>query len=271
MYTNQSDILAPDFSNGKPYYGAIFIHLAWQSGSTFRHSDKLGGANGARIRFAPQSDWPANIGMDSVMELLQPVKDAFDNLSWADLYVLAGTVALADSDSGSTFDFCGGRTDADDGGGSELLQPNGGVDADAFYQMRHQIHLTDIEAVALMGKPRSASQMYRMGYYGTWSWTPETFDNEYFVTLLSETWVPFTVPGSGNQQFKAQGKELYILPADIALRWDATTLAIAQDFASDNDYFMSEFVSAWTKVMNIDRFDGPVNNLCQSKNRVTKL
>jgi len=204
---------------------------------TFRQTDKLGGCNGGRIRFDPQTEWPANEDMDLILELLQPIKESFENLSWADLIALAGTVALVDGASGYPFDFCGGRTDADDGSGSELLQPNGNVDNLAYYAMRDQIGLTDEEAVALMGKPRSASQMYRMGYYGTWSWNSQILDNSYFVTLLSETWDEFIVPDTGNKEYKARGKELYILPMDINLRWDANTLAIVQDFASDNDFF----------------------------------
>jgi len=220
------------------------------------------GCNGARIRFPPQDDWPANEDMDLLLVLLQPVHDQFDNLSWADLISVAGTVALVDGTSNYPFEFCGGRTDASDGTGSELILPNGNVDFTAYYSMRDQIGLTDVEAVALMGKPRSASQMYRLGYYGTWSWNPQTLDNSYFVTLVSETWDEFVVPVTGNKEYKARGKELYILPMDISLRWDANTLAIAQDFASDNNYFMAQFIAAWTKVMNIDRFDGPFGNLC---------
>jgi len=272
MFTNQSEIIPPDFSGGRPYYGALFAHLAWQCGSTYRHTDHLGGCNGARIRFSPQYDWTANIDMDLVLEILQPVKAQFgDNLSWADLIVLAGTTALADGQTLEPFMFCGGRTDATNGAGSELLQPNGGVDFMAYYNMRDQLGLTDTEAVALMGKPRSASQMYRMGYYGTWSYNPAQFDNTYFISLLNETWDPYTVPRTGYEQYKARGKELYILETDIGLRWDADTLAIVQDFASDNEYFLVEFVSAWTKVMNSDRFDGPVGNLCEAKIKQTAL
>jgi catalase (peroxidase I) len=206
--------------------------------------------------------------MPQLFALLSSVKNQFETLSWADLFVLAGTIAL---DIGATnkpvpFTFCGGRTDATEGSGSNLLQPNGGVDGMAYYRMRDTIGLTDLEAVALAGRPRSGAQMNRMGYFGSWNTgQAAVLSNQFFITLLNETWDPFTVPGSGFSEYKARGKEIYILPSDIALRWDANTLAIAQDFASDNTLFLSTFATAWTKVVNIDRFDGPVNNICNTK------
>jgi catalase (peroxidase I) len=266
LYTNQSSILPPDSSDGNPYYGAIFVHLAFQCASTFRASDFLGGCNGARIRFAPQISWPANSGMDKALQLLQPIKDAFgDNLSWADLIVLAATTALADA-SEADFTFCGGRTDAKDGSGWQILSPNGDLSSpEAFATLQSQTGLTTSEIVALMGRPRSPSQMYRMGYYGSWTMETGSLSNEYFVTLLNNMWQPYTVPGSGAKEYQAVGTSLFATPADLGITWDTNTLAIAQDFASDSDLFMSEFVSAWTKLMNIDRFDGPTGNVCDRK------
>jgi len=94
----QHSLLTPDYYKGTPYYGAMFVELAYLSASTFRITDYLGGANGARIRFAPQKNWPIALGMDSVLNILQPVKRAFgESLSWADLIVFAAQVALEDA------------------------------------------------------------------------------------------------------------------------------------------------------------------------------
>jgi len=260
MQIDATNILTPDYYNGTPYYGGVFVQLAWQCSSTFRKTDYLGGCNGARIRFSPQADWPMNLAMNRVLDLLRPVYEVFDNLSWADLIVLAGNVALDRASKSTPMSFCGGRTDAKDGDGSVLLQPNGNFTA-TVRDMRNSaklMGLTDREMVVLSGRLRSAAQMGRYGFSGSWTSNPTLLSNQYFVSLLSETWEPF----GKNGQYKAKGKDLYMLQTDLNLKWDASFLAIAQDFASDNSLFLQEFASAWTKLMNIDRFDGPTGNVC---------
>jgi len=197
--------------------------------------------------------------MDKALQVLQPVKTQFPDLTWADLIVLAGNVAL-DEASGTQMKFCGGRTDAMDGNGSAMLQMNGDYSAGMAAARMSQtlIGLTDREIVALSARLRSPSQFSRLGYRTTAA--PGLLSNLYFVTLLTETWEPAT-PRT-NPQFKARGKELYMVQTDLNLRWDASYLAVAQEFAADNQLFLKEFASAWTKVMNSDRFAGPDGNLC---------
>uniref|UniRef100_A0A6B2KZL8 Plant heme peroxidase family profile domain-containing protein n=1 Tax=Arcella intermedia TaxID=1963864 RepID=A0A6B2KZL8_9EUKA len=260
--TDNKNILQPDYFNNTPYYGAVFVHLAWQCASTFRHSDYLGGCNGARIRFPPQSLWPTNAATGSILQLLQPIQQSYVNLSWADLIVLAGTVALEDA-SQTAISFCPGRTDAMDGSGSTLLRPNGNYSA-SIQDLRIAaalMNLTDREFVALMGRIRSPAQLQRSGFFGSYTNNPTVLSNQYFVTLLGETWKPVMI--GKNLEYQAVGKELYMLPMDLAIRWDDTFLAIAQDFASDQSMFVREFLSAWVKMMNADRFDGPTGNLCK--------
>jgi len=258
-----SNILTPDYINGQPYYGAIFVHLAYQSASSFRHTDYLGGANGGRIRFDPESTWPSNIAMDKALHILNPIQTAFKNLSWADLIVYAGGVALS---AGSTtkFSFCPGRTDASNGMASEFIKPTSNFSA-TVWEMRSAAQLmglTDEETVVLSGRPRSKSQMERMGYFGSWSPNPATLSNQYFITLLNETWQPYKVMSSGMMQYKAMGKDFYMVQTDLNLLWDTTYMAFAQNFAGDNNYFLSMFSATWTKLMNIDRFAGPTGNVC---------
>ena len=278
MSRDASSILRPDTYNGSAYYGALFVHLAWQAASTFRQTDYLGGANGARIRFAPQANWPFNVGMNKTMEVLRPVYDQFNDngfsLSWADLIVLAGTVALeeaVDVSKRSTtarkphddLDFCGGRTDASDGKGSNFLPPNGNysLTVSEMKAVARQLGLSHDQAVALSARLRSPSQMARLGYFGSWTTNPTSLSNEYFITLLNNDWQPFALP-NGLSQYKAVGQQLFMTQTDLNLKYDATYLAIAQEFASDNDLFLLTFQSAWTQVMNADRFDGPVGSVC---------
>lgn len=275
--TAQPEVLPPDVFDGQPYYGALFVRLAWQCASTFRVTDFMGGCNGARIRYPPQREWPVNVELDNALTLLQGVKDTYAELSWADLIVLAGTTALEEAGA-PTMTFCGGRTDAaDDDNGAEFLtenfapmQASGSIVEQTllFKRSVQMLGLTMREVTALMGA-HSLGKMHeaRSGFDGAWTLDPTVFSNGYFVTLLTETWEPYTVPGSGNTQYKAQGQELYALQTDVMLRFDPELAAIAQDFASDNDLFLAEFAAAWTKVVNADRFANSTANLCAAPQR----
>jgi len=268
MTTDASGILRPDHTpDGKAYYGAVFVHLAWQSASTFRASDYIGGANGARIRFPPQTTWPHNVAMNAALQILSPIQKHFQNLSFADLIVLAGNVAL--EQQLEDLSFCGARTDASDGTGSNFLPPNGNYSASFFDNQLEmlRLNLTAAEFVALSAKPRSPAQMGRQGYFGSWTTDPSVSSNQYFITLLTEIWKPYIVPGTGKSQWKAQGKELFMVTSDLNIKWETTFLAYAQEFAANNNYFLDTFARAWTKVMNIDRFDGPGGNYCDNLNK----
>merc|ERR1712146_832032 len=126
--------------------------------------------------------------------------------------------------------------------------------------------LSKREFVALQGGGHSLGSMHstRSGYTGSWTSNPLRLDNEYFKNLLNEKWENITLP-NGNQQFQAEGKNLYMLKTDLILKWDAEMMGSAQDFASDNTLFKNEFRTAWTKIMNADRFDGPDGNLCEKR------
>merc|ERR1711874_743168 len=86
--------------------------------------------------------------------------------------------------------------------------------------------------------------------------------NVFFTTLLTEDWEEYTAP-DGRSLYKAVGNdELFMFKSDVMFKYDAVLEAIAQDYASDNELFLTDFAAAWTKLSNIDRFDGPTGNLC---------
>lgn len=253
--------VAADLINGKPYHGAMFVRLAFQCASTFRSSDFRGGCNGARIRFAPENAWAANEGLDAALRLLDTVKRQFPaSLSWADLIVLAGNTALEDAGAPS-LPFCAGRSDARDGSGSENLEPSFNANNLASFRNRVALlGLTPSEYTALMG-------MFSLGrnrLAGTWTTTPAVLSNSYFVQLLSEDWQRYLVPNSDAVQYKARGKNLFILPTDFILRVDPTFRTAAQAYAADNAAFLRAFSGAWTKLMTADLFDGPLRNICKA-------
>jgi len=268
-------VMVPDVYDGEDNYGPLFVRLAYTCASTFRQTDYLGGCNGARIRFSPMIDWPVNVALDQALELLKPIKDKYgDGLSWADLIALAGTQALQDlSPLEHTIPFCGGRTDAEDGTGTEYLEPRvSGSWNDTIPLLRDTMEvmgLTPREFVVLMGGGHSLGQMHadRTGFTGAWTETPTTLDSAYFTALLSEKWDEYTVPDTGEMQYKAEGKELYMLRTDLMLKADAEYRAIAEEYAVDEQVFLEDFTAAWVKVMNLDRFDGPAGNLCHDKQR----
>lgn len=130
--------------------------------------------------------------------------------------------------------FCGGRTDASDGAGWKHISPNGNYASspDQVWEQLLLLGVTPTEMVALAGRIRSPSLMYKSGYMPTtWTTSPLILSNDYHTTLLEETWEIYN--NTGNLQYKAVGKELYMLPADLALKWDPTFLAIVQTYASN--------------------------------------
>eukprot|EP00993_Chasmostoma_nieuportense_P003499 NODE_420_length_2265_cov_212.353601_g391_i0.p1 GENE.NODE_420_length_2265_cov_212.353601_g391_i0~~NODE_420_length_2265_cov_212.353601_g391_i0.p1 ORF type:complete len:710 (+),score=73.35 NODE_420_length_2265_cov_212.353601_g391_i0:57-2186(+) len=264
-----SNTVSPDMINGRSSISAWVNQLAWNCASTFRVTNFFGGCNGARIRFSPQKDWPENAGMSQVIDALSPIKQRFGPaLSWADLIVYAGQVAIEES-TGASLEFCPGRTDASDGSGTETQRPRF-FPNDPLTELRESqalLGLTARELVALKGQPRSAAYQQLQGYAGSWMSTQQSLPNAYFTLLLGEVWEPYTNPVSGQAQYKARGKDLFMLPTDLWIRYDAEYEAIAQEFASDSQLFLREFQSAWTKVMIADRFKGPYGNQCTADPR----
>jgi len=248
-----------------------FVRLAWQCASTFRQTDYQGGCNGARLRLQPQSDWPVNTGLDALLSVLEPIKFQYgEGLSWADLIVLAGNVGLEVA-GGDKMSFCGGRVDALDGDlGSQYLAPKNISDVNFLREGMGVMGLTPRQLVALMGGVHSVGNQSKpltligpdsTGYEGSWTTSSAELTNEYFVSLATEKWEPYTT-ASGKEQYKAAGKELYAQSQDLMLRYDNEYLAIVQEYAQDSKLFLSEFSDAWTSLMNADRFDGPTGNKC---------
>jgi hypothetical protein len=117
--------------------------------------------------------------------------------------------------------------------------------------------LSSRELVALAHFIGGTRKNYKGAFRDSWR-----DNNGYFASLLSETWEPMEY--NGRVQYKAAGKEVYMLQTDVNLLLDAELKTIVQEYASDEAAFLAVFMSAWTKLMNADRFDGPVNSVCAS-------
>jgi len=203
-----------------------FVNLAYRCASTYRDTDYRGGCNGARIRFAPESKWASNDGTQDALATLEKVKTDHSDVSYADLIVLAGQAAV-ESAGGKYMPFCGGRSDAIDGSGSEKLQPR--AYTPAIVSIRDDMIVKGLSAnagVALAARPVSGE-----------------LSNHFFIDLLA-----------GNGDFSEEEKALLL----------DEFKPIVVKFAKDNAVFLDEFAAAWNQLMTADLFNGPTNNLCDS-------
>jgi catalase (peroxidase I) len=214
-----------------------FAMLAWQCASTFRRTDYRGGCNGARIQFAPENTWPANVALNTTnwISALSTVRAKYTGLSLADTITLAGHVAVEQL-AGVSMDFCAGRSDATDGAGSANLNlPNWTNKTAQFRDLANRLGLTLDELVVLQGLPRPADRP-------TWTSSTTAVGTANFVELIGNT-------ASSNAY-------------DTVIRGDTELKGIATAFSTDQAKIQAVVVTAWTKLMNNDLFIGWNNITC---------
>ncbi len=266
------------------------VSAAWASASTFRGSDKRGGANGARIRLAPQKDWEVNqpAQLAKVLKNLEGIQGAFNSaasggkkVSLADLIVLGGCAAVEQAAKKAghnvTVPFSPGRTDASqeqtDVVSFSVLEPKAdgfrnyqkakyAVSAEELLVDRAQLlTLTAPEMTVLVGGMRVLNANFGQSKHGVFTKRPETLTNDFFVNLLDmrTTWKA----SSGDEDvFEARDR------ATGELKWTGTRVdlifgsnsqlrALAEVYGCEDsqEKFVQDFVAAWNKVMNLDRFD----------------
>ncbi|MBA8886501.1 catalase-peroxidase [Dokdonella fugitiva] len=266
------------------------VNTAWASASTFRGSDARGGANGARIRLAPQKDWDVNqpAELAKILATIEGVQKAFDaaqsggkKVSLADLIVLGGCAAIeaAAKKAGHsvTVPFSPGRTDASleqtDVDSFKVLEPVAdgfrnyarkgfeNAAAELLVDKANLLALTAPEMTVLVGGLRALDANAGHSPHGVFTQRPGTLTNDFFVNLLDmrTAWQP-----SGNADGLFEGRDR----TSGEVRWTATIAdlvfgsnsqlrALAEVYASNdgNELFVPDFVAAWNKVMNLDRFD----------------
>ncbi|MFJ2983397.1 MULTISPECIES: catalase/peroxidase HPI [unclassified Pseudomonas] len=275
----KSKVLASGLSVGE------LVSTAWASASTFRGSDKRGGANGARLRLAPQKDWAANQGTDKVLAALENIQREFGNggkkVSLADLIVLAGTAAVekAAKDAGysGSVGFRAGRVDASqaqtDVESFAVLEPL----ADGFrnftkdrYSVKAEkllldkaqlLTLTAPELTVLIGGLRVLGANHGGSKDGVFTDKPGTLSNDFFRNLLdmSVEWKPTS---GDNETFEGRDRTTGQVKwtgsrVDLVFGSHAQLRALSEVYgSSDGDAkFVKDFVAAWVKVMELDRFD----------------
>ena len=250
------------------------VETAWASASTYRHSDMRGGANGSRIRLAPQKDWEAN-----KPEQLNKVLGIYENISSdtgasvADVIVLGGNVGI-EMASGSKVPFTPGRGDATqeqtDAESFAVLEPHSdgfrnfhksGVNVSPEEMMLDKaqlLNLTAPEMTVLVGGMRSLG--ISASGYGVFTENTDTMTNDYFDTLLdmSVEWKPNGTGNSYEAFDRSSGEKVRAATrSDLVFGSNSQLRALAEVYASSDssDKFINDFIAAWNKVMNADRFD----------------
>ena len=266
------------------------VSTAWVSASTFRGTDKRGGANGARIRLAPQNNWEVNGPSEvaEVLAILEGIQGDFNSsqsggkrVSIADLIVLGGCAAVEQAARNAGHDvrvpFSPGRTDASqeqtDADSFAVLEPT----ADGFRNFRGNGHrrsavellvdracmltLTAPEMTVLVGGMRALDANFGRSELGVFTRRPETLTNDFFVNLLdmNTEWQPSVAV---EDQFEGRDRRTGELRwtgtrVDLVFGSDSQLRAISEVYACDDSHraFVRDFVAAWDKVMNLDRFD----------------
>ena len=280
-----------EIMNEDPKMRGKFARLSWQCSSNFRSTDYFGGCNGARIRLKPQKDWSVNENLEIAFEKLSLIKSSSEsNLSWSDLIILAGNVAI-EYYFERNLSFCPGRTDAKEGGGGpDYLKPKIGdaYDKASLDKLKDAIEtsgLTKPEFTALygggyhIGDTEDCNGLFcnRRAFVKDKVLVPlkgssrsfhhrKTPLNKFFKDLFENQWEPMAVLSVYNIKgitiFKAKGNEDYMLPQDLFFRDDPELSSVSKDFARDQRLFEDTFLKAWTKLANIDRFKGPMANEC---------
>ena len=256
---------------------AQLVTTAWASAATFRGSDKRGGANGARIRLAPQKDWEVNKGTDVVISALEKIKsESNTNISLADLIVLGGCAAIERA-SGKSVPFRAGRTDATDAQTDtesfDLLEPT--FDGFRNYKKTDDprstetllvdraqlLGLTAPEMTVLIGGLRSLGANAHGVEHGLFTKSTETLTNEFFINLLDMS-TKWEAEDSSEEVFNGYNRKSGDLTytgtrVDLVFGSNSILRGLAEVYAESGaeDKFTRDFIAAWNKVMMADRFD----------------
>src|ERR1700674_3870516 len=260
LMTDSQDWWPADFG----HYGGLFIRMAWHSAGTYRIGDGRGGAGAGQQRFAPLNSWPDNVNLDKARRLLWPIKQKYGRkISWADLMILAGNVAL-ESMGFKTFGFAGGHTFGKTHGAAIPAdyvgpEPEGADIQDQGLGWKNEF-----------GKGFGADTI-GSGLEVIWTQTPTKWSNNFFTNLFSYEWELTKSPAGAHQWTPKNGAGNGTVPdahdpskrhapsmltTDLALRLDPAYEKISRRFYEHPDQFADAFARAWFKLTHRDM--GPI-------------
>ena len=232
-------------------YGPVLVRLAWHAAGTYDKVTKTGGSDGATMRFCPEKHHGANAGLQVARDVLEPIKAKNPAISYADLWTLAGVVAIEEA-AGPVIPWRPGRSDKPDG---SHCPPDGRLpDAskgashvrDVFYRMG----FNDQEIVALIGAHAlGRCHADRSGFSGPWTKSPTMFSNDFFRELVDQKWTP--KKWNGPLQYEDASGELMMLPADLAFLQDPEFRKFVEIYAKDEGRFFADFSKAFAKLLEL--------------------
>ncbi|KWU45516.1 heme-binding peroxidase [Rhodotorula sp. JG-1b] len=240
----------PDYDDGS--CGPVLVRLAWHASGTYDKETNTGGSNGAGMRYEAEGGDPANAGLEHARRFLEPIKQKHPWITYADLWTLAGVVAIKEM-GGPECKWKPGRTDfADESKCPPRGRlPDGALAADHLRHVFYRMGFNDQEIVALAGA-HSLGRCHsdRSGFEGPWSVTPTKFSTQYFK-LTKFKWEKKTWEGPVQYKNTDLGEELMMLPTDMALIEDEKFLPYVKKYAEDREAFYSDFAAVFSKLIEL--------------------
>merc|ERR1711963_528361 len=258
---NDSDVVNPSKDDGVQggggFVAPMMLRLAWHCSGTWCKAAKNGGSDGGTMRFKPECDHGGNAGLGIARKLLEPIKARHPDVTYADLYILAGVVAIEEM-GGPKVAFRWGRSDANepkDPKDDTRFSPDGRL-PDAAQHAAHLRHIFnrmgfDDRAIVALSGAHAVGRCHtdRSGFYGPWTHAESTMSNEYYRLIFEEEWTEkktHHLPEQGTEwkgprQFTNKNGDLMMLPTDLALKEDPDFKVWAEKYYKDEELWFKDF------------------------------
>jgi len=241
--------------------GPTLVRLAWHTAGTYSIHDGTGGSNGATMRFPPESKWGANAGLGIAREFIESVKQKHPNVSYADLWTLAGATAI-EAMGGPEIPWRPGRVDCS----APTTVPDGRLPAADSGSFKKDLqHLRDIfyrmgfddKQIVILAGAHCIGRCHTdaSGYWGPWTNAEKTFSNEYYRLLIEEKWTVKKThngkPWTGPRQYENRDGTLMMLPADMAMIENPEFRKHVEAYAKDEALFFKDFASTFGRLLEL--------------------
>ncbi|KAM0789707.1 cytochrome c peroxidase [Microbotryomycetes sp. NB124-2] len=244
-------IPAKDWDDGS--LGPLLVRLAWHASGTYDKDSDTGGSSGAGMRYENEGGDPANAGLQHARVALEPIKKKYPQITYSDLWTLAGVVAIKEM-GGPDIEWKGGRTDFDNESfcPPRGRLPDGAQAADHLRDVFYRMGFDDKDIVTLSGAHAlGRCHPDRSGFDGPWSITPTRFSNSYYKMLTQLEWKKRDWEGPFQYHNDDLGESLMMLPTDYSLIQDEKFKPWVEKYAKDKDLFFDEFAKVFGRLIEL--------------------